>query len=101
MTEEQKRQYEAVFSWLNGVMDLDERCTEELCEQWRSNCGRCVAHQILSDPRIAIVDEDQGLPPNPNSDDYKYRLQQTCYSDGQEDMKDANFIKVIPKEVKE
>jgi len=88
MTEEQKRQYEAVFSWLSGVMDMDETCTEELCTQWSSDCGRCIAHKILSDPRIRILDKDQ--------------TKNQWFLDGQvlmyERMRRTNFMRVIPKE---
>ena len=105
MTEEQKRQYEAVFSWLSGVMDMDETCTEELCTQWSSDCGRCIAHKILSDPRIRILDKDQEwIEPTDiaTPQDAKGKTKNQWFLDGQvlmyERMRRTNFMRVIPKE---
>ena len=52
--------------------------------------------KILSDPRIAIVDEDQCLPKNPY---VKLDATKGHYHRAQKDMLKSNFVRVIPKEV--
>lgn len=82
MNEAQKKRYEEIREWLKNILNMagDPAETISFAEFWSA--------QILDDPRIAILDEDQELPENPYFGIY-YKAQQ--------DMLWSNFRRVLPK----
>ena len=95
---DKEKQVEEVREWLEEVISNMRIKIAEQRYSYNPDLPNTkdIADQILFHPKLAILDDDQRLPEIP-----RFSYSYADYLRGQSDILQANFRRIIPREVKE